>query len=98
MFVYLRPSLYPFLEALSEHFELVLFNTGSKSYTDSIVKLIVENFPNGRREYFSYVLSKEHCSVNDSGHEIKNIDHFCNFDSNREISDSLIIDNNIYSF
>ena len=38
------------------------------------------------------------CSINDSGHEIKNIDHFCNFDSNREKSDCLIIDNNIYSF
>lgn len=38
------------------------------------------------------------CSINDSGHEIKNIEHFCTFDSNREICDTLIIDNNIYSF
>lgn len=36
--------------------------------------------------------------MNDSGHEIKNLEHFCNFDSNREINDCLIIDNNIYSF
>lgn len=98
MFVYLRPGIYQFLDALSEHFEIVLFNNGSLEYTENIVKIILDYSPSGKRDYFSYVLSKNMCSVNDSGHEIKNIDHFCNFDSNRETSDCLIVDNNIYSF
>lgn len=98
MFVYLRPGLYNFLEALSENFELVLFNNSSKEFTDAIVRVILENSPSGRKDYFSHVLSKEHCSVNDSGQEIKNLDHFCTFDSNREINDCLIVDNSVYCF
>ena len=98
MFAYLRPGIYTFLDTLSEHFEIVLFNNGNQEYTENLVKLILDNSPSGRRDYFSYVISKDKCSINDSGHEIKNIEHFCNFDSNREISDCLIVDNNIYSF
>ncbi len=36
--------------------------------------------------------------MNDSNQEIKNLDFFCNFDSNRELNDTLIVDNNIYCF
>jgi len=98
MWVYFRPGLYEFLDSIYENFEIVLFNNGSKAYTDSIVKMILENSPSVKKDYFSHVLSKDQCSVNDSGNEIKNLEHFCNFDSNREINDCLIVDNNIYSF
>lgn len=67
MYVYLRPGLYDFLDALSENFELVLFNNSSKAFTDAVVRVILENSPHDRKNYFSHVLSKEHCSVNDSG-------------------------------
>ena len=98
MYIYLRPDLYAFLDTLFENFEIVLFNNSSQAYTNNIVNIILENSPSGKRDYFSHVLSKEQCSMNDSGHEIKNLDHFCNFDSNREINDCFIVDNNIYSF
>ncbi len=42
MYLYLRPGLYDFLDEMSKHFEIVLFNDGSKVYTDEIVKQILE--------------------------------------------------------
>ena len=98
MYLYLRPGLYDFLDALYEKFELVLFNNGSMNFTGPIVNQLLDNAPSVKKDYFSYILNKEHCSVNDNGNEIKNIDLFCNFDSNRDIEQCLIIDNNIYCF
>jgi TFIIF-interacting CTD phosphatase-like protein len=98
MYLYLRPGLFDFLDALHDHFELVLFNTESHDYTLPLVEVIIKNQPNNSKKYFSYILCKEQCSVNDDNNVIKNIDLWCNFDSNREIEDALIIDNSIYCF
>lgn len=53
MFLYLRPGLYDFLDSLSDHFELVLFNNGPKEFTDEIVTEILNNSPSNRKDYFS---------------------------------------------
>lgn len=98
MYLYLRPGIYDFLDTLYEKFELILFNNASKNFTEPIVKEIIEGAPFGSKNYFSHVLSKEHLTVNDDKHEVKNLDLFCNFDSNRDLESCLIIDNSIYSF
>lgn len=48
--------------------------------------------------YFSYVLNKSHCSINEVNHDIKNLDLFVGGESGREISNCILIDNNIYCF
>jgi TFIIF-interacting CTD phosphatase-like protein len=89
--------MYTFLEKMSERFELILFSNASKVYTDEVVSQIEQDSP-GQTKYFSYVLSKDHCSFDESNCEIKNLAFFCNEASGRDIKDCLIIDNNIYCF
>ena len=98
MFLFIRPGLFEFLESLSVDFELVLFNNNTRSYTEKLVSTLLSQSVYSDRKFFSYILSKEQCSIDDSGHEIKNLDLFCNFDSNRELEDSLIVDYSIQSF
>jgi TFIIF-interacting CTD phosphatase-like protein len=38
MYLYVRPGLLDFLEEVSQHFELILFNNGSRAYTDAVLK------------------------------------------------------------
>lgn len=80
---------------MKQHFEIILFNNDSRVFTDGLVNTIFTNSPH---DYFSYVLCKEHCTINESGHEIKNLDLFTGLGSNRNIKDCIIIDNSIYCF
>ena len=77
MYLQYRPGMYQFLEKLADKFELVLFNTASLAFTEAIVAQIKEDAPNNRN-YFSYVLGKEHCSVDENNQEIKNLAFFTN--------------------
>ncbi|CDW78735.1 nli interacting factor-like phosphatase family protein [Stylonychia lemnae] len=99
MYLYVRPGLQNFLDRVSEKFELVLFNNGSQTFTQSVYQQILQSFTNTTNgDYFSYILSKDQCSINDGGQEIKNLEFFCGSESNRDIKRSIIVDNNIYSF
>ena len=98
MYLYLRPGLFTFLDQISRHFEIILFNNGSKPYTDEIVKQIRAMQPDQDMNYFTHQLSKEDCSINENGHEIKNLDFFVGQGSNREIKNCIIIDNSLYCF
>lgn len=49
-------------------------------------------------EIFSYILCKDHCSINESHHEIKSLDLFVGEDSNRTLESCIILDNSIFSF
>lgn len=102
MYLYLRPGLFEFLEKVSAHFEIVLFNNGSRTFTDAVVdqirKLNPQMTDETSQDLFSYVLCKDHCSINDNGQEIKNLEHFCGSEARRDIKNCLIVDNNIYSF
>jgi TFIIF-interacting CTD phosphatase-like protein len=98
MYLYLRPGLLTFLERLSGHFELVLFNNGSRAFTDAVIQELQMLSGNEDFNYFSYVLCKDHCSTSDGGQEIKCLDLFCGEGSGRDIKTSLIVDNNLYCF
>jgi TFIIF-interacting CTD phosphatase-like protein len=98
MYMLYRPGLFKFLEDVSQHFEIILFNNGSKAFTDAVVKDIMSNSPDPEKTYFSHVLSKEHCAGNEVGHEIKNLEYFTGPEANRDIKDCVIIDNTIYCF
>lgn len=40
MYLYLRPGLFEFLEKVGAHFEIVLFNNGSRAFTEAVVDQI----------------------------------------------------------
>jgi TFIIF-interacting CTD phosphatase-like protein len=67
-------------------------------FTEEIAKKILETAPKNNSKYFSYILNKEHCSKNESHHEIKNLDLFVGEESGRQLKDCIIIDNSIYCF
>jgi hypothetical protein len=46
--------------------------------------------------YFSYVLSKDNCSHNELNHEIKVIELFTGGESNRDLENCILIDNNVF--
>lgn len=98
MFLTVRTGAFEFLDKLSEIFELILFNNSSKAYTDSVYKVFKSLQPNQEKDYFSYVLNREECTINDPGHEIKNLNLFTGEGFNRDIKDCIIVDNNIYCF
>lgn len=59
----------------------------------------LESLGSATKDYFSHVLCREQCSTNEKGHDIKNLDFFAGApESNREIRDCLIVDNQIYCF
>ena len=102
-----------FLEATSDKFELVLFSNGSSVYTEAVVNKLMQCIMNGtvdphseeeektkptRQKYFEHILSREQCSVNEKGHEIKNLNFFTGPGSNRELKDCILIDNSIYCY
>ena len=89
--------MYDFLTAVSESFELVLFDNGQSQFAKEIVNNIIEQSPS-KTNYFSYVLTKEHCSTNESHHDVKNLELFTGAGSNREMKDCLIVDNSIFCF
>ena len=47
---------------------------------------------------FSYVLSKEQCSMNELNHEVKVLELFTGDESERNIEDCICIDNNVFCF
>lgn len=49
MYMYLRPGLLDFLEAVSEKFELILCNTGSLHYTEAVLARLLDEL-NSQRE------------------------------------------------
>ena len=68
MFLFLRPGLFDFLDTLYKRFELVLFNNDKKEYTEKIVETMMQQSKSEVKNYFSFILSNEHCSLDDSGH------------------------------
>ncbi|TNV81530.1 hypothetical protein FGO68_gene7645 [Halteria grandinella] len=118
MYLYVRPGLLEFLEEISQHFELILYNNGSQPYTEAVLRKLLEtlNFqaegldieeeedpiidgttPRERRpkripgqppkHYFDHILSREQCSSNEKGHEIKNLSFLVGPEANRDIKD-----------
>jgi len=49
-------------------------------------------------KYFDLILSREQCSTNEKGHEIKDLDFFTAKGSNRDIKDCVIVDNSVLCF
>jgi hypothetical protein len=45
------------------------------------------------KHYFDHVLSREQCSSNEKGHEIKNLNFMVGPEANRDIKDCIIVDN-----
>lgn len=41
--MYVRPGLLEFLEEISQHFELILYNNGSLPYTETVLKKLLES-------------------------------------------------------
>ncbi len=98
--MYLREGLKEFLEETSKKFELVLFNSSSKLFTDEIALKMIGLLFDGDRDisqFFTYILCSDHISLNESKHEVKNLHLFCNPQSGRNIKDCIIIDNNIFA-
>lgn len=50
------------------------------------------------KKYFDHVLSREQCSVNEKGHEIKNLNFLVGSEANRDIKDCIIVDNQLYCY
>ena len=75
MYMYVRPGLRQFLLDISKYFEIVLFSNGSQLYTKAVVDKLLEKInAKDEIEVFDHILSWEHCSSNDKGHEIKDLD------------------------
>lgn len=111
MYMYVRPGLVEFLEETSKHYELVLFSTGSSSYTKSVVTALMDTIQNGysdfedpdrvkptKDHYFEHILCRDQCSSNEKGHEVKNLNFFTGPGSNRDLKDCIIVDNSIYCY
>ena len=77
MYMYVRPGLRQFLLDISTYFEIVLFSNGSQLYTKAVIDKLLEKI-NATDEFkvFDHILSREQCSTNDKGHEIKDLDFF----------------------
>lgn len=85
-----------FLEECHPHFELILYSNGSQHYTESVLTKLKETV--AIKSYFEHILCREQCSVNDKGHEIKNLEFFTGAGSGRDIRDCIVIDNSIYCY
>lgn len=99
MYMYVRPGLRQFLIDTCKHFEIILFSNGSQLYTDAVVAKLLEKLgqPDDQK-YFDLILSREQCSTNEKGHEIKDLDFFTSHGSNRVIKDCVIVDNSVLCF
>ena len=89
--------MYDFLDQVSQHYEIILFDNGQSNFTKQVAENIISQSPN-KKNYFSYILSKEHCSTNEANHDVKNLELFAGLGSNRELKDCIIVDNNILCF
>ena len=97
--MYVRPGLRQFFIDVSKYFELILFSNGSQLYTNAVVSRLLEKLIQGDDiKVFDHILSREQCSTNDKGHEIKDLDFFTGRDSNRDIKDCIIVDNSVLCF
>ena len=100
-----REHLFEFLSDLSDHFELILFNDNTHCYTmqlyEALQKFISKQQDNCIIEKeipFSYILSKDHCSINESQELIKDLEFLSGPESNRSLEDCIIVDNNMKAF
>lgn len=85
--LHLRPGLINFLSKISEVYELVLFTSSTKGYTEPIMKAIEKN-----GKFFEYHFHREYCSL---------IHNECIKDLSklgRDLSKVIIVDSNPESF
>ena len=78
----LRPHLIEFLENMKPYYELILFTSKSKFYTDPIISIIQRN-----KIYFDFIFYREHCIIigNDYVKDLTRI--------GRPLDSTIIIDN-----
>ncbi len=99
-----------FIEKMAKNFEIVLFNSDTELFTNTLVKKMIKyanvyktsQFSHGQENKFSnnisHVLSKLQCSSNEFGHDIKNLDLFVGEGSRRKLQNCIIVDSSIFSF
>ena len=86
VFVQLRPHLIEMLDALKDHFELILFTSSNKVYCEAVIQNCIEN----EVKYFDYMLFKNHCTMISKTNCIKNLDILL---KGRDLKDLVIVDN-----
>ena len=80
--IILRPCLSEFLHEMKPLFELILFSSGTPDYVDPIIKIIEKN-----EKYFEHILYRHHITLDDDGHNVKNLDLI-----GRDLKNIIIID------
>lgn len=88
MGVYIRPGVYDFLDWVKNYFKLVIFTAAQKSYAEKVLEVTELS------KYFEFVYAREY-SISVKGFAVKDLSIF---NSKYEKLNSLIVDNNIFSF
>jgi Dullard-like phosphatase family protein len=86
-YVSFRPYLIEFLDGLKNYYELILFTAGSKDYGKAILKTF-----DPENKYFDYYLFR------DSWQQVGKIYFKILDDLGRPLTNTIIVDNNIFSF
>jgi TFIIF-interacting CTD phosphatase-like protein len=88
-----RPYLFEFLDALRNHFELILYTCGTAAYAAAFSESVEKN---GGKRYFDHVLSLQHCLFSmENEIYIKDLKIL---EEGRSLKDVIIVDNTIQSF
>jgi Dullard-like phosphatase family protein len=88
--IFIRPGLFPFLEKVSQIFEIFVFTASKKEYADAVL-----NFLDPEGKIFKQRFYREHC-INVQGRIfVKDLRIFEEF---RNLSDIVLVDNSMYSF
>ena len=88
-----RPFLFEVLDALQNHFELILYTCGTAAYAAAFAESVEKN---GGKKYFDHILSLQHCLFSmENEIYIKDLKIL---EEGRNLKDVIIVDNTIQSF
>ena len=77
------------MEAISEHFEIVVFTASVKEYADAVL-----NYLDPENKYFKHRFYREHCLNISNRVFVKDLRIF----GNRKLENVIMVDNSLYSF
>lgn len=84
-----RPHCQPFLQRLSQHYEIYLFTASTLDYAQPIV-----DYLNGSKKFIQGLLHRSHCMQTQNGMKIKDL----RIIRNRSLAQIILVDNLVHSF